>query len=89
MEGWHSGLNKCLPVHPNIFIYIHAIKICQASAEKDISKSEAGASPPRRKPKYIRLEEKISKAHSQHVAGKIDTYRLLRTVQYSVNLNKK
>ena len=88
MESWHAELKKCLTVHPNIFVFIHGLKICQASTKVAISKAEAGASPPKRKLKYVKLEEKIQKAFDKHVSGEIDSGRLLRIVQYSVNLTK-
>jgi len=64
------------------------LKICQASTKVAISKAKAGASPPKRKLKYVKLEEKIQKAFDKHVSGEIDSGRLLRIVQYSVNLTK-
>jgi len=91
MESWHAQLQKCLTVHPNIFGFIHGLKICHASAKKYLSKAAAGASPDKRKPKYVQLEARIHKAFEKHMRGDIDTGssgRLLRYVQYSVNLNK-
>jgi len=52
MESWHAQLQKCLTVHPNIFGFIHGLKICHASAIINLSKAAAGASPVKRKPKY-------------------------------------
>ena len=87
MESWHSSLNKCLPVHSNIYIFIHGLKICQATAKINLCKAKAGSSPRRRK-KYIQLE-KIMTAHARYSRGEIDTARLLRTVQHYTNLFKK
>ena len=89
MEGWHSQLKRLLPIHPNIFIFIHGLKKMQAITHMNISKADAGASPPQRKPKYVKLEVKLKKYYEMHQRKEINTDTLLSKVQHCVNLAKK
>jgi len=51
-----------IPTLPNLFIFIHAIKQQHACSKINKPKGRIGDSPPKRKSKYIRLEERIQKA---------------------------
>ena len=44
--------------------------------------------PPPSKPKYCKLEDKLTKAYEKHISGVIDTNQLLRKVQHCVNVFK-
>ena len=88
MENWHGRINKLLPTHPNIFIFINAIKDDQANAQITMAKADVGQSPPPSKPKYRKLEDKLTKAYEKHVSGVIDTNQFLRKVQHCVNVFK-
>ena len=46
MENWHGRINKLLPTHLNIFIFINAIKDDQANAQITMAKADVGQSPP-------------------------------------------
>jgi len=52
MENWHGRLNKVLPKHPNIFVFISALKQDNSNAEVTMAKATTGQSPPKGKPKY-------------------------------------
>ena len=56
-----------------ICISINAIKDDQANAQITMAKADVGQSPPPSKPKYRKLEDKLAKAHEEHVSGVIDT----------------
>ena len=88
MEGWHSSLRRLLPTHPNIFVFIGAIKQIQVGAQVTMAKALAGQSPPKSKLKYRKLDEKVLKAHNRHENGDIDTDQLLRTVKHCFNATK-
>lgn len=89
MESWHAQMKRDLPCHPNIFVFLRALKIGQANAEMDIAKVEAGIEPPTRRPKHVNFEQKIANAHQKHVDGRINTDSLLCIVQYHTNICKK
>ena len=40
MESWHASLRRLLPTHPNLFIFIHAIKTQQASSKIVVCQAE-------------------------------------------------
>ena len=80
MEGWHSSLRHLLPTHPNIFVFIGAIKQIQVGVQVTMAKALAGQSPPKSKLKYRKLDEKVLKAHNKHENGAIETEQFLRTV---------
>jgi len=80
MESWHAGLGRMLPTHPNIFVFIHAIKQQHACSKIIKVKAKIGDRPPKRKPKYKKLEEKIQKGFNKHVSGEITTMDLLSRV---------
>lgn len=82
-------MKKHLPTHPNIFVFLNALKIAQAKTEMDISKVEVGVEPPVRKPKLVKFEAKIEESYKKHVDGQITTDRLLSIVRYHTNVCKK
>jgi len=53
-----------------------------------MAKLTDGQSPPLSKPKYRKLEERLMKAHNNHLTGVIDTDQLLKKVQHCVNVVK-
>jgi hypothetical protein len=89
MEGWHSGLKRKLPIHPNIYVFIKFVKTEIACATVTIEKATCGEEPPRRKPRYVELEKRLLRAHSDHLTGVINTDELLNRVKYCVQKCKK
>jgi len=89
MESWHGQLNKMLPSHPNIFVFLSAIQKQHTCASVKIAKANAGESPPISRRKYVMLEKKLASAYQKHRQGGIDTQQLLSKVQYSVNTCKR
>lgn len=88
VESFHSSLKRLLPTHPNIYVFVNALKKIHACAKLEIAKAACDASPPKRQRKYVKLEERLAKAFSKHKAKQIDTERLLATVQHYVNTTK-
>ena len=78
VEVWHSTLKKKLPIDPNIFVFIDALKSIQSGAQLTMQKADAGESPAKRRQKYINFENAIQKLHRKHETGKINTTALLR-----------
>ena len=64
VEGWHSYLDRVIPIHPNIYVFIKGIKDMPIPAHAQIimAKATAGHSPPKSKLKYIRLDKKNQKS---------------------------
>jgi hypothetical protein len=89
MESWHATLKLILPAHPNIYVLIGVLKQQQALAKVNIAKAAAGQSPPKRKAKYRKLEEKLQKLNEKHVLQHINTNQLLTKVHNCVNTAKK
>jgi len=58
-----------MPTLSNLFIFIHVIKQQHACSKIYKSKAKIGDSPPKRKSKYIKLEERIQKAFDKHASG--------------------
>ena len=88
MESWHSSLRRLLPTHPNIFVFIYAIKKQHTITKIHIQNAQQGATPPRRRKKYILLEDRLKKAFSDHVAGVLTTDMLLSRVKYCIKISK-
>jgi hypothetical protein len=82
VESWHSTLKHKLSLHQNIFRLIKALKIQDSATDLILSKADAGESPPKRRPKYRRLENFIQKITNQHAKGEINTHDLLNRVRY-------
>ena len=82
VESWHSTLKQKLPTHPNVFLLVTALKKMEDGTRLTLMKADAGESPPRRRPKYIKLEEKLVKMHQQHQNGEINTAQLLRQARH-------
>ena len=84
-----AQMDMCLlPTHPNLFIFIHVIKMQQASSEILVCQADGGKSPPKPKLKYRQLDERICKVTAKHVHGDIDTDALLSKIQHYVNTSK-
>ena len=88
VESWHSRLKAVLPTHPNIYIFVKALKTIHACTKITIDKASCGVSPPKGKAKYIRLEQRLEKAFMRHRTLSISTEVLLATVQHCVNTTK-
>ena len=82
VESWHSTLRQKLPTHPNVFLLVNTLKTMEDGTRMTLLKADAGESPPRRRPKYIKLEQKLTKIHQQHQHGEINTAQLLRQVRH-------
>ena len=82
VESWHSTLKKKLPIHPNIFVFINALKVIESGGQLVLLRVDAGEEPPRRRVKYVQLEEAIQKSHASHVSGEINTTNLLKRVRH-------
>lgn len=59
VESWHSTLKQKLPAHPNIFVLVNALKMIESGTQLTLMKAGAGDSPPQRRAKYIKLEDKL------------------------------
>jgi hypothetical protein len=86
VESWHAGLNRRLPSHPNIFVFVSEIKRRQSIAEQAMQNADNCEDRPRRKVKYIKLEKRLLKLHTLHSTKQIDTKKLLQRVRHC---NKK
>ena len=82
VESWHSGLSGRLPCHPNIFIFFNEIKRRQSLVQLSVLRADNGEDRPRRKRKYVELEDKLSRIHREHVNGVIGTEQLLRQARH-------
>ena len=83
VESWHSTLKQKLPMYPNIFMLINALKMMECGTELTLLKADAGESPPRRRIKYVKLEEKLKRANDLHKNGSISVMDLLKRIRYS------
>jgi hypothetical protein len=88
LESWHSGLKRLLPTHPNIFVFVTALKQMQALTQITIAKADCGVTPPKRQRKYVELNKRLEKAFAMYNGGKINTVQLLNKVQHCVNTTK-
>jgi len=60
LEGWHQKLNRLTKkAHPNIFEFISVIQTEQAANEVKILQLEGRAAPPRKRSKYVRLDQRL------------------------------
>ena len=89
VESWHSTLKQKLPLHSNIFVLVKALKLQESGTDLILRKADAGESPPKRRPKYLKLENFIQKVTSQHVMEEISTGDLLIFDTVYANFNKK
>ena len=89
MESWHASLRRVMPaLYPNIYVYIGALKKIYACTKIEIAKAAMGESPPRRKPKYIQLEQRLIQVTNKHRSGSITTMQLVNKVQYITKIAK-
>jgi len=83
VESWHARLKRRSNNHPNIFVRVLSIKHEQALTEITLVQALNGGTPAPRRPKYVRLENRLLKLHGQHVDGAIRTQQLLRRVRFA------
>ena len=85
VESWHATLKHKLPIHPNIYVLIRALKSVESGTQLTLAKVDAGDSPPQRRAKYVKLEATLQKAYEMHRSGEMDTAALLRRVRHCVH----
>ena len=70
LEGYHSGLKKAIKVaHPNIFVFIEAIKVEQKKNEVKLGQALSGGQVSQPRGNYVRLEKKIQDRIAQYSSG--------------------
>ena len=82
VEAWHASLQTKLPHKPNIFVLITALKLEHNCRQIEVRKVDAGENPPRRRPKYVRLEERRERMYTKFVSGQITVQELLHQARH-------
>ena len=86
VEGWHNKLNRGIgKIHPNLFEVITYLQKEQRETELTVSRARLGAAPPTRRPKYKKLEERITNLTQQHTDGTINSKEFLRQIRHVVH----
>ena len=82
VESWHATLRHKIATTPNIFVLIRALKLQASSTSIIVQKADAGVPPPKRTPKYEKLEQQLQKLHSEHSAGSLTTNEALHHARH-------
>ena len=86
VEGWHNKLNRGIgKIHPNLFEVLTYLQKEQRETELTVSRARLGAAPPTRRPKYKKLEERITNLTQQHTDGTINSKEFLRQIRHVVH----
>ncbi|CAF0921168.1 unnamed protein product [Brachionus calyciflorus] len=73
LEGWHNALQSTIKSHPHLLCLISNLRLEQSNTENEYIKLSTGQVN-KKKPKYIKLEEQISKIVSEFSDLKILDY---------------
>ena len=84
VESWHATLKDKLPLHPNIYRLINALKVQDATTRLTLAKADAGEAPAKRKPRYVTLEHDLQSLYQAHVKKQISTTELLERARHCV-----
>ena len=84
VESWHSTLKQKLPTHPNVFVLVKALQQIECGTQLTIVKADVGESPPLRRAKSVKLDEKLKHAYDKHLIGEINSAELLRQTRHCV-----
>lgn len=87
LEGWHNALNREFgKAHPNIYEFINGIKNQQANFEASIILMDNGNKGPRRKNKYVRINNQIETFTKRYNNGEMPTLEFLDSVGWLLHL---
>ena len=87
LEGYHSGLKKAIKVaHPNIFVFIEAIKVEQKKNEVKLGQALSGGQVSQPRGNYVRLEKKIQDRIAQYSSGSLTIDNFLDQIGYLFKL---
>ena len=86
LEGWHSKFNSIISrPHPNIYQLVDAIKEEQALTELTAVQLEAGSQPPRRKRRYIAVNERLDRLKKAYIDGEKSIDQFIVGVAYNLS----
>ncbi len=86
LEGWHSKFNSIISrPHPNIYQLLHAIREEQAVTELTAVQLEAGSQTPRRKRRYVAVDDRLARLMKAYVDGEKTIDQFVVGVAYNLS----
>ena len=71
--------------HPNVYQLLDFLRKEQAHTETTVERARRGEVPPRRKPKYARLDETLARLKRQYQEGAMTSNEFLSAVRHLVH----
>ena len=87
VEAWNSKLNKAMGghFHPNVYQLSDFLRKEQSHTEATVERARRGEAPPRRKPKYVRLDETLGRLKRRYQEGALTSHEFLSAVRHLVH----
>ena len=86
LEGWHRKFNAVISrLHPNIYQLVDVIKGEQALTDLAAVQLDAGSQPPRRRRKYIAVDQRLKLLKEAYVGGEKTIDRSIVGVAYNLS----
>ena len=83
LEGWHNKINRYVgKPHPNIFELIQFLQKEELFQRTELMRLQAGGQANPRKPRYIRLDQRIQRLNTQFQNGERNTMEYVDAVAY-------
>ena len=83
VESWHSRLNRTVGLtHPNVYRLLDSLRREQTLTELTLRQARQGASPPRRRHKYLQLDRRLERLRDAYRQGLTTTAQFLDAVRH-------